>query len=116
VKLVKDVLDPVFFRRAQEEELAIRAFGDCAYLLGFKRPIINCLVANDFIEIGAERVVAEDADGQGRVRIGEGFGRPFDELGKIEKEACLDLVFESLGVLAARLGQPQYARSREANE
>jgi hypothetical protein len=50
----------------------------------------------------AEGIVAQDADAEGLIGAGEGAGRPLDELGEVEKEDGLDLVF--LG--NRRLGAP----------
>ena len=58
-----------------------------------ERPAIDGFALHHFVEIGAERIVAEHADDERRVGTREGRGRPFDEAREVVQEYRLHLVF-----------------------
>ena len=58
-----------------------------------QRAPLERLAANDVVDDAAERIIADDADDEGRGRRGVGRGRPFDELAEVEQIGGLHLVF-----------------------
>ena len=61
--------------------------------LDFKGPILDSFAAGGVLQIMAENVLSQHSNGDWRFGIGKSPGWPFHELGEIEKERRLDLIF-----------------------
>ena len=62
-----------------------------------ERMALHALALHRRIQLPAERIVSQDADGEGRAGRRKGLRRPFDELREVEEEHRLDLVFAGCG-------------------
>lgn len=91
----------VFFRWADEEDLAIGGLRYGVEILKLKGPVVHRFVADGGLQVGAENIFSQHADDDGRFGVGKGGRGPFHELRKIENEGGFDLIFRGLGLSEA---------------
>src|SRR6478672_1368530 len=86
-------------------------------LLDDQRMILNGFISHRFFKIIAKGIVAQDADDDRGFCLGESSRRPFDELGEVKNEGCLDLILTRLRGLgeAAAVAKKQ-SRGRACDE
>jgi hypothetical protein len=104
----------VFFRRADEEDLAVGGLRDGVEFLELKAPVIDGLVANGGFEVRAENIFSEHADDDGRAGISKGCRGPFNEFCKIEKEGGFDLIFRRLSLGEASEAEEEAKKEQRA--
>src|SRR5436305_866557 len=67
-------------------------------MLDHQPPPPDGLAPDCAFEEGAKGIVAQNSDDNGIVCAGKSAGRPFRELGEVEKEYCLNLIFPRRGL------------------
>src|SRR5712691_536161 len=87
----EDLLRPIPHRPTDEQDVAPRDVFHSLKTLDLKWPCSPMFPAHGGIEEGAERVAPQNPDDHRRVRVGNGLGRPIDELREVEQEDGLHL-------------------------
>src|SRR5262245_29196174 len=81
------------------------------------RSLIDPFPANRVVQEPAKWVLTQNTDHNRARRGSKGGRRPFDKLGKVEKEDRLDLVLRhSLRLQGGKLDQPAYSQQQPEGE
>src|SRR6266705_658774 len=90
---------PFSFRHANKQNMAALQIGKSLESDDPKRMSIDLLVQNGLAEDVIERVVADNADDERRVRRGKSFDRPFYKFSEVINKGGFELKFRGGGLL-----------------
>jgi hypothetical protein len=98
-KLVENFWKMVFFRGADEKNLAVCDLRQRIEFLKLQLVAVDFPAADEMGDISVKNIIAQQADDHRRVRGGKGLRGPIHKFGKIVNECRFDLIFCRLGIL-----------------
>src|SRR5579862_2183505 len=93
LQCVENFGEAVFFRGADKDDLAVPGCGSVLFAVNHDGMILDGFSTQGVVDYRAERILSENANGEGRLRAGIDFRRPVDKFCEVVDEGGFELVF-----------------------